>query len=217
MSPTGALLAVVIVWLVIGIVASIAMGRRGHHPFTWGALGAVLGPLVVPLAWQDIKREQGARTTHIVTPGTAREGVKVLIGIDGSAEAHAAVDAVIDLLGDRLGQCTLASVIDYDTALSAKSQSEREQATRDLAREAEHVHDRTGHEPTQVFLSGRPAQALQQHATDSSATLLVIGTRGRGASKLILGSVASAIAHHTHTPTLIVAAKTSKTNETPRP
>ena len=134
-----------------------------------------------------------------MTPGTAREGVKILIGIDGSAEAHAAVDAVIDLPGDRLGECTLASVIDYDTAPSAGSQSEREQATRDLAREAEHVHDRTGREPTQVLLSRRPAQALQQHAPHSSATLLVIGTRGRGASTLILGSVASASARHTDT------------------
>jgi hypothetical protein len=163
-SPTGGLLAVVIAWVVIGIVASIAMGRRGHHPFTWGALGAVLGPLIVPLAWQDVKREQGARTTHIVAPGTAREGVEVLIGIDGSASTTTP-------------RCP----------------------------------------PSRSLLSGRPAQALQQHATDSSATLLVIGTRGRGASKLIFGSVASASAHHAHTPTLIVAAKTSKTHETLRP
>jgi nucleotide-binding universal stress UspA family protein len=217
MSATGALLAIALAWLFIGVVASIVMGRRGHHPFTWGALGAVLGPLVVPVALQDIRREQDAKSTQIVTRGTPREGVDVLIGVDGSAEAHAAIDAVIDVLGDRLGQCTLASVIDYDTALSDKSGLERDRAMRDLAREASHVLARTGNEPAQVLVPGRPAEALQQHTAEIEAQLLVIGTRGRGASKLVLGSVASAIAHHCDVPTLIVAAKTSKADNAPGP
>jgi nucleotide-binding universal stress UspA family protein len=207
MSATGALLAVVVAWLLIGVVASIVMGRRGHHPFTWAALGAVLGPLVIPVALQDVQREAEATPTLIAAPDHARAGVTVLVGVDGSAESHAAVDAVIDLLADRLGQCTLASVIDYDTAESGGSSPERRAAEGDLAREAAHVRARTGQEPAQVLLTGRPAQALQEHATRTSTQLLVIGTHGRGASKLLLGSVASALAHQAAVPTLLVGAK----------
>jgi uncharacterized SAM-binding protein YcdF (DUF218 family) len=50
MSATSALLWVLALWLAIGVVAGLVMGRRGHDPFEWLLLGAMLGPLALPVA-----------------------------------------------------------------------------------------------------------------------------------------------------------------------
>jgi nucleotide-binding universal stress UspA family protein len=206
MSATGALLVIMVAWLVIGVVAATVMGRRGHHSFTWGALGAALGPLVVPLAWQDLRREREASPITLAEGAQGRGGVDVVIGVDGSPDARAALDAVVDMLGQRLGRCTLASVIDFDTALSPESWSEREHSEETLHLEAQRIRERTGREPTQMLLPGRPADALRDYARDSACSLLVVGSRGRGASKLVLGSVASELARGAPVPVFVVTA-----------
>jgi nucleotide-binding universal stress UspA family protein len=45
-----------------------------------------------------------------------------------------------------------------------------------------------------IILSGRPADALTEHALRDGYQLLVVGRRGRGASKAILGSTAAQLA-----------------------
>jgi nucleotide-binding universal stress UspA family protein len=45
-----------------------------------------------------------------------------------------------------------------------------------------------------MILSGRPADALSEHALRDGYQLLVVGRRGRGASKTILGSTAEKLA-----------------------
>ena len=50
MSATAALFIALVVWLAIGAITSIVMARRGHDPYWWAALGALWGPLVVPVA-----------------------------------------------------------------------------------------------------------------------------------------------------------------------
>ena len=45
-----------------------------------------------------------------------------------------------------------------------------------------------------IILSGRPADALTEFALRDGYELLVVGRRGRGASKAILGSTAAQLA-----------------------
>lgn len=46
----GFVVAIGAVWMGIGVVLAVVMGRRGHSSFGWLVLGAVLGPLAVVLA-----------------------------------------------------------------------------------------------------------------------------------------------------------------------
>ncbi len=56
MSRTLFLSAFLTAWSTIGILAGVAMGRRGRFP--WWLVGAVFGPLIVPLALGTERHEQ---------------------------------------------------------------------------------------------------------------------------------------------------------------
>lgn len=200
------MLLVVAVWLAIGATASIVMGRRGHRPFTWGVLGAALGPLVVPLARADMQREREAEPVTLATGSPGRGEVDVIVGVDGSRDAQAALDTIVDLLGERIGRCALATVIDFDSAATAQAGPARERAQQSLASEARRLRDRAGREAEQVVLPGRPADALARYAASSGYHLLVVGSRGHGASTRILGSVATALASGAPVPVFVVTA-----------
>jgi hypothetical protein len=119
--PTVFLITIAIAWGVIGLITSYVMGRRGHNPFGWLFLGAVFGPLVVPLAIGAARR---ARMTSqaVGVVGSRGEGpVDVLVGIDGSPQSAAALGAMCALLGPRLGRLTLAAVVSFEVPRSAWS------------------------------------------------------------------------------------------------
>ena len=77
------------------------------------------GPLVVPLAFA--RARQARHFPRAADVGTWRGPVDVLVGVDGSAESLAAAAVVGSLLGDRIGRFTLATVVDYDTALDGEA------------------------------------------------------------------------------------------------
>ena len=113
MSATAVLFALLCAWLVIGIVSCFVMTRRGHDPWSWGVLGALLGPLVIPLALAAIRREP-EKSTVVASWHAGQVGrgpISVLVGVDGSVEAEAAACTVVELFGSRLGHLTLGTVI----------------------------------------------------------------------------------------------------------
>jgi nucleotide-binding universal stress UspA family protein len=65
-------------------------------------------------------------------------------------------------------------------------------------------------------LAGRPAEALQRLAVESGHDLLVVGTRGAGLSKLLLGSTATALAAHAKVPVLLAGGGRGRATH-PRP
>lgn len=199
-------LLVLVAWAGIGLITSLVMGRRGHAPFSWAVLGVVFGPMAIPLAVSSIRREREA-TPRQVDTGIAGPGpVDVLVGVDGSPEASAALRTVVGLLGERLGRLTIAAVLDFDTAESDMQWGERDRALAELARDADEVEATTGRRPETQLLAGEPAETLGRFAADERLALLAVGSRGRGLSKLILGSVAAKLAGGSAVPVLIVAA-----------
>ena len=70
---------------------------------------------------------------------------------------------------------------------------------------AEKMKEETGLEPEQVLLEGEIVDALEGHARDIGARLILMTTHGRtGVSRAWLGSVADVLVRQTHLPVLLV-------------
>jgi len=198
-STTEFLLILLAAWLATGLTLAVVMGRRGHGAFQWFFLGAVLGPLALPLAWSSIRDEGGASARPLATGAPSSGSIDVLVGIDGSAEAADALRVAIQVVGANIGRLTLASVVTFDET-SAQARKDEERAAGILETAANSIEDL---DPGRVVLSGKPADALVRYASEGGYDVLAIGRHGRGASKALLGSTAARAADGP-IPTLIV-------------
>ena len=203
MSYATVVLVVAVSWISIGLTLSLVMGRRGHDAFSWLLLGTVFGPLGLVFAAEARTEERLSPALVAARRGSGPGSVAVLAGIDGSPESEAALIAAAELLGPRLGRLTLATVIPYDCGVA------RERTARaTLERERKSVTSG----PRLELLRGRPAPVLLERAVEDGYDLLVIGTRGTGASKAFLGSTAVDVAEWARVPVLLMG--TSEAAET---
>jgi nucleotide-binding universal stress UspA family protein len=194
-------LGIGITWVAIGLLLAIVMGRRGHNSFGWLVIGILLGPLAVVLALTA--RGQEALRPARLRPGSRSLGgpgtVDVLVGYDGSPESLAALDAVPELFGERLGRVTVATVVTYGDV----KELERK-ATAGL-RELGARPGAGGYELE--LLHGEPGAALGQFAREGGYELIAVGTRGAGVTKAILGSAASQLSRRSTVPILVVGGR----------
>jgi hypothetical protein len=110
----GFVLVVAGVWLAIGLALAPVMHRGGHGSIAWLVVGALTGPFGVVLAVYAA-RHGGAFEMSTVSRARRRAGgpANVLVGYDESPESTAALDAVVAVLGDRIGRLTAATVVPY--------------------------------------------------------------------------------------------------------
>jgi nucleotide-binding universal stress UspA family protein len=213
MAGTRVLAVFVGVWVSVGLGCAFVMWRRGHHLLVWSALGIVFGPLVIPLAVESARDER--RVSPVVEAGSHGAGsVDVLIGVDGSAEARAAMCWALELFAGRLGRIALAAVLDYDTFGSSVRWNERDEAARELERDASEIARRGAPRPATVLLAGSPAEALRSYAAGAAFDLIVVGRHGHGASRALLGSVASRLARESSLPVLLAGPRAPRAVET---
>ncbi len=115
-SPYWALFLVA--WVGVGTV-TVVLVRRGHGEGSGLVLGAVLGPLVLPIAVERGRRgaqrleRRGEPAVVEAAPG---RGPSVLIGVDGSPQSEEAVRAAVRLVAPVTGRVLLATVVSADAA-----------------------------------------------------------------------------------------------------
>lgn len=184
------------VWILGGLAGFYYLYRRAHPSPVWLLGGLILGPFSIP-----VFMERAERSAHVlVEEGTLRPGGrKVVVGLDGSVESQQALEVAEELVGP--GKCCLilCEVVDYDT--------ETEPTGRGIADATERLQQvASSVVPDKVVIevmSGRPAQALVEAADKHDADLIVVGTRGRGLSRRLLGSVAEDLLTLSKRPILI--------------
>jgi nucleotide-binding universal stress UspA family protein len=188
-------------WVAIGVVTGWFMGRHGHHAPSWMVLGVAFGPMLVPAA--VAARQQARRhPPEVLARGTPHPGtIDVLVGVDGSPAARRAVAEVGAIVGDRLGELTLAIVVDHDTAWNTAG-ADHQRAVERLEEAAATLP--RGTQPRLLVLSGPPAATLLDHGRRHGAELVVVGTRGTGLTKALLGSVAEELSRRADVPVLLV-------------
>ncbi|MEW6470883.1 MAG: universal stress protein [Actinomycetota bacterium] len=184
-------------WLSVGLTLSLVMGRRGHDAFSWLVLGTLFGPLGAISAAEAGRGEHPGPELVAQRTASGPGPVDVLAGVDGSPESRAALHAATTLLGPRLGRLTLATVVPYDGG------ADHERTARAAL---EHEAELLGGGPRLELLHGRPAPELLQRAVEDGYDLLVIGSRGAGVSKTLLGSTAADLARSAKVPVLLMGA-----------
>jgi nucleotide-binding universal stress UspA family protein len=194
---TVATIVIAAVWTLTGLVLSIVMARRGHLGVGWGVLGTMLGPLAVIAAVGTARHENEDRPEVIQPAADGGGPIDVLVGIDGSAECRVALGRTVDLFGSRLGRLCLATVVPFED-VSAHT-------ARAIAELDRHARLSGVREVGEELLYGPPAHALSDFAQASGYDLLVIGTRGTGLSKAVVGSTASRLATNCPVPVLMVS------------
>lgn len=204
MSATQGLMIIAAAWIGIGLVSAMIMGRRGHSPVEWWILGAILGPLVVALALGRIQDEieMAKRFRHDSSSRIERgpDRLDVLIGLDGSPEAAGAMARTVQMLEPAIGSVTLATVIDFGFADTPGGSEGIAEIEKQLAENAARIANK----PVETrILVGHPADALSSFAREHGCELIVVGARGRGLSKALLGSVAQRLASRADVPVLI--------------
>jgi nucleotide-binding universal stress UspA family protein len=202
-SATSALLVVLVVWAVIGMVSGLVMARRGHDRYRWFLLGAVLGPLVVPL-WFAAARQEPSVVGATAARAPSGDGLAVLVGIDGSTDATGAMMTALGLFGPLVDRFTVATAVDHDVYATNTPAGARDAAEAALETERQRAAGVLQRTPDAVLLSGRPAEALTAHARSNGYDLVVVGPRGRGASRRLFGSVATALARGVGVPIAIL-------------
>jgi nucleotide-binding universal stress UspA family protein len=212
-SSTAFLSLLLATFACIGVVLAIVMGRLGYSWFGWGVLGLLLGPIGLLLALVEVRKDRPWWMRLVASGDPGGGPVDVLVGIDGSPESAAAATAALELLGGRVGRLTMVAVADLDDSYAGREERLRLEA--ELERQAAAVRAwlRKREGPVQAkpavvpelrLMAGRPATTLDTVAAEDGYDLLVVGARGAGLSRVLLGSVASRLAARASVPVLVV-------------
>jgi nucleotide-binding universal stress UspA family protein len=187
----------------------IVIGWRGQGPVRRLLTGSVSREVV-----------RKAPCPVLVTRRAANDVSRVVVGVDGSSQARAAVDFVARLpaRGRRVTLVTavetmaLPTQIHLTSAMRASIRSEidrlnrarRARARKELER-AREVLARRGWKADLVVAVGAPLRELLRQVGRSRADLLVLGARGAtGLDRLLLGSVANGALNRSPVPVVVV-------------
>jgi nucleotide-binding universal stress UspA family protein len=136
---------------------------------------------------------------------------RILVPLDGSALAEAAIDAAIDVGRDRASTLILLRAAEAHTLPGADPTDEQVAVVREaeeyLAAVSERLTKRGVKNVDTSVWYGPAAAAVIEAAKLKKADLIVMSTHGRsGLGRLILGSVAESVLRGTMTPVCIVRA-----------
>ncbi len=183
----------------------IVMGRRGRTGLKRLMMGSVTSR-VVGLAPCNV----------LVVPKDAHlEFKNILIATDGSQYSLTAASEAIGLAKRNSSMLTVIAVVPSELATPADvdfSIAQREHIAEKEMHEAEKnakaVKEAALKEDVSVrafILSGKPADAIIETATERKADLIVLGSHGRtGLEKLLMGSVAERVIVLSSCPVLVV-------------
>lgn len=191
---------VLLIWVTLGLTSVLLLQRQGRRSLAWYPVGIVLGPIFLPIAVELAGMPGGlvSRTAeHVDGPGPH---LTVLAAIDGSRESDEALTDAIQFLPSSGTRYVLLTVIDPDVA--DDDRETRQAAERLLASYAARLPV-DAMPPVQLVGSGEPAQVILDCAEAERADVIVMGRRGAGFSKWLLGSIADRVVRRATIPVLL--------------
>jgi nucleotide-binding universal stress UspA family protein len=203
-------LEAIIVWSAIVVATMLAVAylapRWGRDPFGWLLLSAVMGPIalvgLVGTRHSDVERAKSPQ------PARARSENDhcVLIAVDGSAAGVAAARHVAEL-SDEVGEAAVLAVLPHEAQPRTAGPSRDEYAER-VQRITGPALDalRAANVPARVIVAfGVPGEEIVRAAERESVDVVVVGRRGAGLSRALLGSTSDYVLRHAKQPVTVVS------------
>ena len=136
-------------------------------------------------------------------------GERILVAVDGSAFADAAVDQAISLGGICNSEIFVISVValypEQMEVAPALVETMSEDVRKHLDQAKEKIEKADISCETIVHMGGQPHQFIIQEAKDKGIDLILMGTHGRsGLKRILLGSVAQNVIGHAPCPVMVV-------------
>lgn len=191
-------LMLLLIWVSLGLLAAVYLGRTGRRSRGWFAIGVALGPLLLPVAVEIAQR--GNQVLVASEPSGPRARTTVLAAVDGSRESeNALADAAAMLTGNDV-QFILMAVLDPDigehdpyAARAIESDLREHAATLTLGDVP----------PAFEVAAGDPARVILERAARADIDVIVLGRRGKGLTQMIMGSVADQVVRRSPRPVLL--------------
>ena len=204
------LFEVIAVWLAVVLVTMLAityLARRwGHDPFGWLLLSAAMGPIAL-VAMVGTRQRDTALAAKPRAAGAPRVGggPVVLAACDGS-EATARIGRH---LAESYGPGTDVVLLVVEPHESApRTPAEEQQAKREAekttaaAREALRA---AGMSARTAIAYGSAGEEIVRAGDAEGAAVIVVGRRGAGLSRALLGSVSEHVVKHARHPVVVVS------------
>jgi nucleotide-binding universal stress UspA family protein len=200
----------------------VVMSTHGHGGLTRVWLGSVADALLraseVPVLLVRLTEDETARPAgEVPAAGAGVNPRRVVVPLDGSASAEAALAAALDLARLFGSEIVLVRIVAYpvqvsaylpDTAHDNEAVVRREtaEATRYLEGVGSTLAGSSGQRvSTRVMVSPRAAEGVIAFAADGANDLVVMATRRRrGVARAVLGSVADKVIRGSRAPVLVV-------------
>jgi nucleotide-binding universal stress UspA family protein len=132
----------------------------------------------------------------------------ILVAVDGSDQARAALEHATELARDQNARLTIITVIPPVPASAVSGTAEVLPLHEDCFRRAlddavESVPDDLG--LVRILAHGKPSQEIARRVSDGDFDLVVMGTHGRGrVGEAVLGSVSRELLHRVRAPVLLI-------------
>jgi len=194
----------IILWLALviasAVVASYFAHRWGRDPFGWVLLCAAMGPiaLVALFGTRQSDRARPARRPEIgAQPGdgpivVACDGSKVSARLGEQAAAYRTGRDVI-----------LLAVLPYEAERQDESAEVRDRAG-DMTHAVSTLLGERGIPSRIVVRYGPSGEGVVAFANEVGASLIIIGRRGSGLTRSLLGSVSGHVTQHARVPVALV-------------
>ena len=204
------ILELLLVWLftvlVSGTVVVYLCHRWGHDPFGWMLLTMAMGPFAVIAMLGTRQRDisRAGAPEGLPDPGDGRNGI-IVAACDGSAATPRIVEHLLARC-DPNAEVVLLLVLPHESAPRSDAASTRdyqERVNRMTGAAADLLRER-GRRFRTVTAYGKPAEEILRAADACAADLILVGRRGAGLSRALLGSVSDYVVKNADRPVTVV-------------
>lgn len=211
------LIGFVLIWalIVIGSMAvTVLLAHRwGRDPFGWAMLAAAMGPFAVVALLGTHKKDVAHRQPlqdadgSRGSPSAAGRATKTVVAaVDGSDMGALVARYVCEHAFGAVARVQLLTILPREWHPTEGSMSSGDRQARiDAATRRPLGLLREAGVPADVVVGyGQPGEEIVRVAESCGADLIVVGRRGAGLTKALLGSVSDSVVKHARCPVVVV-------------